>query len=183
MTTRAVHWHEGMFIRPQHFQAAQRHWAGLVQRGGRCDVHYNWGLRALDLDADALADHRAVVRSLRARLRDGTLVAAPEDGAVPALDLRGAFPPGGGATTLLLAVPVLHLGRPTAAAGAAAARYRVDTAELEDENTGANPQAVQTRRLNLRLLLEGDDLAGHEVLPLARLRRSARAEATPELDP
>jgi type VI secretion system protein ImpJ len=187
MTTRAVHWHEGMFIRPQHFQAAARHAAGLLGRAARWGVHHNWGLRALDLDADALADHTALVRSLRARLRDGALVAVPEDGPLPPLDLRGAFGPGGGAATLLLAVPVLRLGRPNAAAAAAAAadgaRYLVDAAELEDENTGGNPQAVHTRRLNLRLVLEGQDAAGCEVLPLARLRRSERAEATPELDP
>ena len=31
MTTRAVHWHEGMFLRPHHFNAAQQHW----DAGGR----------------------------------------------------------------------------------------------------------------------------------------------------
>src|SRR5262245_6920776 len=110
MTTRAVHWHEGMFIRPQHFQAAQRHWAHLADRGSRFDVHYNWGLRALDLDLEALGNSRAVVRSLRARLRDGTLVSVPEDGLLPALDLKPAFERES-AVTLYLAVPVLHLGR------------------------------------------------------------------------
>jgi type VI secretion system protein ImpJ len=178
MTTRAVHWHEGMFIRPQHFQAAQRSWAGLVQRAGRWDVHHNWGLRALDLDPDALGNSLAVVRSLAARLRDGTLVEVPHDGELAPLDLRGALG-GGGSTTLLLGVPVLRLGRPNAAADA---RFAVETADLEDENTGVNPQQVQLRRLNLRLLLDSDDPAGYEVLPIARLQRSARADAAPELD-
>jgi type VI secretion system protein ImpJ len=183
MTTRAVHWHEGMFIRPQHFQTAQRYWAHLVDRNERWDVHYNWGLRALDLDLDALANYRGVVRSLRARLRDGTLVSVPEDGPLPELDLKAAFERGSTAT-LYLGVPVLHLGRGNVSGDGPAddARYVVDTQELEDENTGVNPQAVQVRLLNARLLLSSQDHTGYEVLPLARVQKSARAEATPELD-
>src|SRR5438045_3612479 len=70
MTTRAVHWHEEMFLRPHHFQAAQRHWRHLADRGEKWDLQYNWGLRAIDLDLDALGNYRFVVRSLEARLRD-----------------------------------------------------------------------------------------------------------------
>ena len=110
MTTRAVHWHEGMFIRPQHFQTAQRYWAHLVDRSGKWDVHYNWGLRSVELDPDALGNYRGRVRSLKARLRDGTLVAIPEDGLLPEIDLKDAFLDGSTAT-LFLAIPVLHLGR------------------------------------------------------------------------
>src|SRR4051812_37544548 len=91
MTTRAVHWHEGMFMRPQHFQAAHRHLAHLTDRGEKWDVHYNWGLRSVELDLDALANYRCVVRSLEARLRDGALVAIPEDGLLAAADLKPAF--------------------------------------------------------------------------------------------
>jgi len=179
MTTRAVHWHEGMFIRPQHFQTAQRDWAYLVDRSEKWDVHYNWGLRAIELDLDALANYRGVVRSLRARLRDGTLLAIPEDGLLPAIDLKEGFT-SESSLTLYLAIPVLHLGR--ANIGADGARFRVDTQELEDENTGVNPQAVQVRLPNVKLLLSNQDHTGYEVLPIARIQKSSRAEATPELD-
>src|SRR5262245_22386414 len=80
MTARLVHWHEGMFLRPHHLQAAQRYWAHQGMLGEKWDLHYNWGLRAIDLDLDALSNYRCVVRQLRARLRDGTLVSIPEDG-------------------------------------------------------------------------------------------------------
>ena len=119
MATRAVHWHEGMFIRPQHFQTAQRYWAHLVERSEQWDVHYNWGLRHIDLDLDALANYRGVVRALKARLRDGTLVSVPEDGELPELDLKAAFERAQ-AATLFLALPVLHLGRANVSADGAA---------------------------------------------------------------
>ena len=45
----AVHWHEGMFLRPQHFQTDQRRLTHLMGRSAKWDCHYNWGLRGLDL--------------------------------------------------------------------------------------------------------------------------------------
>src|SRR5262249_43822056 len=38
------------------------------------------------------------------------------------------------------------------------------------------------RLLNLKLLLSGDDQTGYEVLPLARVEKSPRAEAAPQVD-
>jgi type VI secretion system protein ImpJ len=183
MTTHAVHWHEGMFLRPHHFQTARRHGTEAAGRGDKWAQHYNWGLRAVELDLDALANYRGVVRVLHARLRDGTPVAVPEDGALAPVDLRGAFERSG-PVTLYLAVPVLHLGRANVAAegDGESARYLLDTLELEDENTGASAQTVQVRRLNARLLLSTQEPAGYDLLPLARMEKSSRAEAVPQLD-
>ncbi|MBV9122956.1 MAG: type VI secretion system baseplate subunit TssK, partial [Planctomycetes bacterium] len=182
MTVRAVHWYEGMFLRPHHFQAAQRFDTHAVQRGAKWDLHYNWGLRSIELDLDALANSRLVIRSLQARLRDGTLVAIPEDGDLDALDLKEAFARER-QLTVSLGVPVLHLGKANVADHSGdGARYRLDAQDLEDENTGVNPQSIQVRMLNLRLLLSNQDQAGYELLPIARIEKSARAEATPQLD-
>jgi type VI secretion system protein ImpJ len=172
-----------MFLRPHHFQAAQRHGAHLAGTDEKWDHHYNWGLRAIDLDRDALANYRLVIRSLRARLRDGTLVSIPEDGVLPAVDLRPALE-NVPAVTALLAVPVLNIGRANVAAdhGAEGGRYLLETQNLEDENTGLNPQPVELRRLNVRLLLDTQDHAGYEVLRLARVEKSAKADAVPQLD-
>jgi type VI secretion system protein ImpJ len=41
---------------------------------------------------------------------------------------------------------------------------------------------VQVRLLNVRLLLSTDDLGGYEVVPVARVEKSQRAEAVPQLD-
>lgn len=183
MTARAVHWYEGMFLRPHHFQAENRHLAHVLNRGEKWDQHYNWGVRAVDLDLEALANYRLVVRSLEARLPDGTLIALPEDGTVPAIELKAAFEKAN-SVTVFLAVPVVRLGRANVATGRTGdgARYLVDSQELEDENTGVNPQPIQVRLMNLRLLLSNQDHTGYEVLPIARLEKSPRAEAVPQLD-
>lgn len=179
-----VHWHEGMFLRPHHFQAAARHQAQTQSWGSKWDLHHNWGLRAIELDEDAIANHRLVIRSLRARLRDGTLVSVPEDGVLPTIDLKPAFERDRVAM-VYLGVPSLAPGRPNAASNlseAEGARYLVATRQIEDENTGVNPQPVMTRSLNLKLLLASQDQTGYEVLPILRVAKSTRAEATPELD-
>jgi type VI secretion system protein ImpJ len=172
-----------MFLRPHHLQAAQRHWAHVGQLGEKWDLHYNWGLRAVDLDLDGIANYRCVVRSLKARLRDGTLVSIPEDGTLPALDLKPVFEREN-VVTIYLGVPVLQLGRANVSTNGRAdgARYLLDSQELEDENTGLNPQPIQVRLLNLRLLTSNDDQAGYEILPIARLQKSAQTDAVPELD-
>ena len=185
MTTRAVHWHEGMFLRPQHFNADRRHAEQLGSLGGRWDHHYNWGLRSIEIDRSALANNRLVVRSLRARMRDGALVSIPEDGVPQVIDLKAAFA-GTESVTAYLAAPIHRPGKVNVApkGGAAEdARYLVETQQAEDENTGSNPQPLKVRLLNFRLLLSTQDHSGYEVLPIARVRRSPRAEATPELDP
>ncbi len=183
MPTRAVHWHAGMFLRPQHFQTAQRYAQETASRGDKWDLQYNWGLRSIDLDQEALGNHRFVVRGLEARLCDGTMVAVPEDCTLPPFDLKSAFEKSN-RVTVYLAVPSMHTGRANVAKNGTAGttRYLVETEEMEDENSGGNPQALDLRRLNVRLVASGQDTSGYELLPIARLEKSARAEATPQLD-
>ena len=50
MTARAVHWHEGMFLRPHHLQTATRHVQQQANLSSQWDVHYNWGIRRLEID-------------------------------------------------------------------------------------------------------------------------------------
>jgi type VI secretion system protein ImpJ len=183
MAARAVHWYEGMFLRPHHFLAAQRHTSHLANLNEKWDQHYNWGLRSIELDRNALSNYRFVVRSLEARLRDGSLVSVPDDGVLPPLDLKDAFEPGKD-LMVYLGLPVLKPGRANVANGGTTegVRYVLDTLQMEDENTGVNPQPLKVRLLNLKLLLSNQDLSGYEVIPIARVKRSARAEGTPEVD-
>ena len=184
MATPAVHWFQGMFLRPQHFQMAQRYEAGQRDRGARWDLHYNWGLRSLELNAAALANHRLVLQSLQARLRDGTLVSLPDDAPSPALDL-GEPLERDRSLKLFLALPSLRLGRANLAepGQAEGGRYLVDTLEIEDENDGLHPQPLQTRRLNVQVFLSTrEDYPGYEVLPIGSIVKSADADAVPHLD-
>jgi type VI secretion system protein ImpJ len=173
-----------MFLRPQHLQAAQRYEASQRDRAAKWDLHYNWGLRSLELNATALTNQRLVLQSLKARLRDGTLVSLPEDATPPALDLQGPLQRDR-SLKVFLALPSLRLNRANLAEPGQAdgGRYLVDTLEIEDENSGLNPQSLEMRRLNVKVLLSTqDDHPGYEVLPIGVIEKSADADALPRLD-
>lgn len=183
MTARAVHWHEGMFLQPHQYQAEHRYLTARAHRATSWPTHHVWGLRTVQIDTDALANNRLVVRSLEGVFRDGTPIAVPEDGLLPTLELKGLFEPGQ-PLTVYLALPALNLGKSNVAEVEADpnARYRLDTQELEDENTGVNPQPIRVRLHNLRLLVGDQDQTGFATLPLVRLVKSALANAPPEVD-
>jgi type VI secretion system protein ImpJ len=177
MNRPAVHWYEGMFLRPQQFQAAARHVDQLSARQARCDQAYYWGLRKLQIDPDALSAQRFVVRALEARLRDGTIITLPDDSTELSLDLREPFQLGR-EVDIHLAVPKFRPGQPNVEAGGPS-RFQTFTQEMEDENTGVNPQPIAFRRLNVLLMHGQEEMAGYETLHIAHLDKSDRAEAVP----
>jgi type VI secretion system protein ImpJ len=183
MISQPVHWHEGMFLRPQHFQASQRHVLDTVRQHIQWDQHYCWGLRRFRLDADALANNRFVVPELAARLRDGTLIDFPRDGSLPEKDIRSILRDRPSAT-MYIAVPRVEMHRASVSDNASVngTRYRIENLQVEDENTGLNARTIQVRRLNVTALTDADDHAGYEVLPLCRIRRGDHADGIPECD-
>jgi type VI secretion system protein ImpJ len=181
--SRSVHWYEGMFLRPQHFQAADRS-AGDALKDSEDWLHpFNWGLRSVEFDRDAIANYSISLRECEARFKDGTKVSIPSDGAVDPVELKGALA-ASGAVTVSLAVPTFQVGRANVEAVPTAdgPRFWVEDQEVNDENTGSNDESIQFRRVRARLLLSNQDHTGYEVLPLARIERSAQLEAPPQLD-
>jgi type VI secretion system protein ImpJ len=183
MPSGEVHWYEGMFLRHHHFLTERRQTVRLMQLDEKWTLHHNWGLRSIRLNTDALTNFRFSVTALEARLRDGTLIGVPDAGPLPELDLKPALE-SNRKVTVHLGVPVLKSNHPNVAADGPSdgMRYYVITQDLEDENLGVSPQPIALRRLNLKLLLSTENLAGYETVPIARIEKSERAEATPQLD-
>ena len=178
-----VYWHEGMFLRPHHFLAEHRGQSRIHALDAKWTLHHNWGLRSIQINTDALGTFRFSVSSLRARMRDGTLVEIPEDGTLADVDLKAALERNR-RVTVHLAVPVLKSGQPNVSetGPAEGVRFHLVTPPLDDENIGVNPQPITLRKLNFKLLLSTDNLGGYETLAIARVEKSERAEATPQLD-
>jgi type VI secretion system protein ImpJ len=194
-----VHWREGLFLRPHHFQAADRHWSELIQTSQRWDRPYGYGLQAFEFSPEALANGHLEVRTVRARMRDGTLIdlesgqepdrVSLKDGtaepARPRADLGRSFETES-VVRVYLAVPKLKLGLKNVAASesgdGAAARFSGVRSALQDEDLGGNDQEVELRRLNVEIRLSTQDLSGYEVLPIAQVRRAGDSQAVPRLD-
>jgi type VI secretion system protein ImpJ len=178
-----VHWYEGMFLRPQHFQAADRYWAENLDTSEKWDHEYNYGLRSFEISSEALGNYQLQVNSCQARLRDGTLIDLGTGQEPDRIDLKDAFE-AESTIRVFLAVPKLQLGRANVAAGSNADTHRYEGVpqSLQDESRGGNDQDIELRALNVRLMLSTQDLAGFEVLPIAQLERAGQREAVPQLD-
>jgi type VI secretion system protein ImpJ len=201
MSNLPVHWHEGMFLRPQHFQAADRHWADALRQSEYWDHEYNYGLREVEISSEAIANYHVQLTRCQCRMRDGTQVSL-EPGNEPdrvelkpaleeteamflKVDLKEAFERDP-VVRVFLAVPKLKLGSANVAIpgnGAAGTnRFVPEPRELADESSGGNDQPIQLRKLNARLLLSTQDTSGYELLPIAQIKRAGEGEALPVLD-
>jgi type VI secretion system protein ImpJ len=178
-----VHWSEGLFLRPQHFQAAERYWAETVASGEQWDHQYNYGLRAIEISHEAIGNYQFQVNLCHARLKDGTLVALEPGQEMDRLDLKEAFEKES-TVKVFLAVPKLKMGTANVAVGGngSKARFGEVKQSVQDESFGGNDQELQFRTLNVRMLLSTQDLSGYEVLPIAQLERSGAREAAPQID-
>jgi type VI secretion system protein ImpJ len=192
-----VHWYEGLFLRPHHLQAADRYWTELLHTSSRWNCAYDYGLYAFEFSKEALANHQIDVQTLKARLRDGTIVDLELGQQPDRLDLKQSI---GEVSTLVaqldeafehestirvyLAVPKLKLGRNNCATREqdGSTRYFETRLMLADENRGGHEQEIQLRELSIKLVLSTQDLTGLELLPIAQIKRASEGEASPALD-
>ena len=182
-----VHWSEGLFLRPHHFQASDRHWMEAANTSHQWGNHYHYGIRALELSPEAIANSQLQIDVCHARMKDGTIITLDAGQTPGRVDLKQAFADED-SVLVYLAVPKLKMGRGNvAAAGTSAdeARNRrfVEVKEpMQDESRGGGDQEIPLRALNVKLLLSSDDLEGHELLPIVRINRAGQKEAAPQID-
>ncbi len=192
MRNQAINWTEGMFLRPQHFQAADRHLIELVATADRLDHAWYHGCQRLEINEEALANFQFELLHCLARLHDGTIVSI-DSGRTDRVDLRHAVRgtkdlrdalAADERVTVYLAVPGFAEGRANVSTdnGEAPTRYVAFELERDDESAGGNRQILSFRDHNVRILLSTQDLQGYDCLPLCRLIRSTDGE-TPRLDP
>src|SRR5215210_3341367 len=86
-----VHWSEGMFLRPQHFQAADRYWSELLHASQSWQNHYHYGIHSVEVSPEALANYQVQVAQLHARMKDGSVVVLDSGREPDRVDLKDAF--------------------------------------------------------------------------------------------
>jgi type VI secretion system protein ImpJ len=179
-----VAWSEGMFLRVQHFQQADRWTERLVRMTTRELAAYPWGVAEIGIDRSALAIGQFALSNLRGILPDGTLFEAPIDADLPPpLDLDETVKN----ATIYLGLPARRPGKADVAmnGGASSAGVRVVASHYEapDSNVETDFMApIDVGRLKLRYLKSGDELAGYELIGLARVIE-VRSDKAVILDP
>lgn len=162
-------WLEAMFIRPQHFQQADRHTAWQIDSRVRAAAPHAWGWAGLSIDRNLLRQGQFALTGGRGVLPDGTPFDLSEPGALP----PAREVPGDLADRLVhLTLPVAQRGQPEVEQENRTARYR--PAEIEVDDT-ASPNGVtapvKVGRPAFRLSFEGESLDGLTSLGCARIER------------
>jgi len=178
-----VHWSEGLFLRPQHFQAADRYWSETLQTSEQWDHQYNYGVRKIELSAEAIANNQFQVNVCHARMKDGTLIALDAGQEPDRVDLKEAFA-SETVVRVYLAVPKLKMGSVNVASESnpGKSRYVESKRSTQDETSGGNDQEIQHRAPNVCLLLSTQETAGYDLLPIAQIQRAGEKEAAPRVD-
>jgi type VI secretion system protein ImpJ len=192
-----VHWSEGLFLRPHHFQAMERSSAERLAITTEAIDPCSYGIVHLEIDATALANRKIALRRCQARLRDGTLVWLEQGEEPHRVDLRDACAQLVSLNTAIdealaavdtirvyLAVPRFDPTSANVAPPGQADRARdlLFRQTVQDDTSGGNDQEVEFRRINVQLKLSTEDLSGFELLPIAQIRRAGNREAAPEID-
>ncbi|WP_448953482.1 type VI secretion system baseplate subunit TssK [Labrys neptuniae] len=179
-----VAWSEGMFLRVQHFQQADRWTERLVRATTRELAAYPWGIAEIGIDRGALAIGQFALSNLRGTLPDGTPFEAPFDTDLPPpLDLDEGIKN----TIIYLGLPARRPGRADIAVNGGASspgvRFVASHYEAPDANVETDFMApIDVGRLSLRYLKSGDDVAGYELIGLARIIE-VRSDKAVLLDP
>lgn len=175
-----VHWFEGMFLRPQHFQAADRYHAEQLTTAIRWQNAYAYGIHKITLQADALGAYAFQVNHLNLVTREGELIDVSSSPL--RISLKEALTKGS-SVTVVLAIPKYQSTRPNVmSASSPLGRYDVSALDIPDENTGVGDTEIRFKHEQIKLALSTDNLDGYDTLPLARIKRGAGDEALPALD-
>lgn len=192
-----VHWSEGLFLRPHHFQALERCWAEKSWASTFATDPCGYGVVSVEIDPTALANRQIQLRSCRARMRDGTIIWLEPGEEPDRLNLGSASVAMEtlsaalddplqqvDAVRVYLAVPRYDPASANVAPPGSNERSRSHLIRkpLQDETAGGNDQEVEFLRLNVSLKVSTEDLSGFELLPIAQVRRAGNREMAPEID-
>ena len=206
MANRPVHWREGMFLGPHHFQLADRQNQLALKESEDWFHPFDWGVASVTFDDVAVANSDVVLLKCRVRFKDGTRVMIPDDVEVDGLpvapprnepdeekqhdfrlklsDAQGDSLTKTGSLLVYLAVPKLQHNRPNVEAQRTPGGPRYTVAEIEapDETTAGREQTVEVLSVSCKLAFSGDNTGGYELLPLARIVRDRKEGAKPRFD-
>jgi len=169
----SIYFSEGLFLQPHHLQLLQRNVLARITDIRSAVNDFPYGLLESSVSPESLKNLLVKFDHLWAVMPSGLEVRFPQTTELPSLNIKDAFESSTNPITIMLAVPLWYADRANVLEGDADYRiksqYRASELQMPDENSGANPQPIAIRRINARLILDGDDTSDMETLPLLRI--------------
>lgn len=166
-----VAWREGMFLRPQHFQAQDRFFDAQLRARVDSLRPWPWGFTELVVDEDLATLGKFGVTSAAGVMPDGTPFAIPDDMPPPEpLDV----PADARSALISLTLPAQQIGAVEfreASPTAYEARFLVDESETADAfSDDRTTELIEYGRPNLRFGVTRDQTYGRVTLGAVRVR-------------
>lgn len=174
-----VLWGEGLFLRPQHFQRQDAYHEARLFESIQAIEPYNWGVRSLTVDRDALGSNVLRLAELSLVFPDGALYSAPQADQLPPPVALDTLPDGINEFTFYLAMhPVRETGAnytdgSDANGSGFVARYTSEQRPVADHFTDAADADVTFLRTSVKLLAHSEPRDQLLSVPLVRIRRTA----------
>ncbi len=171
-----VVWYEGMTLDPHHLQQWDRSQQGMLEARVRALRPHGWGLSALDIDRERLANGELRLRRCSGILPDGLAFDLPDRDAAPApRNVQDAFEATAERLPVFLTVPAERpSGGNVLLQGAESrreTRFVAESIGVPDENTGADARRVEVAHANLQLRFGGEPLQEYTTLQIAEVVR------------
>ncbi|GHU40653.1 type VI secretion protein [Spirochaetia bacterium] len=167
-----LHWNDGQFLQPHHFQYGQRRNFEYLHQNRQLALPFPWGLIDFELERESLSGGRVVIKRFSAIMNDGTGISMPGNCLLPPLDLTEALKQNPNELTIYLAVPFwseLEANMLDDGEKSEKKMYSTTRKKVRDENSGDNEIPIITRRINAHLVTDLDDNKDMQLLPILKL--------------
>ncbi|MDR0556799.1 MAG: type VI secretion system baseplate subunit TssK [Treponema sp.] len=167
-----LHWNDGLFLQPHHFQYQQRTVAEYARLNRSFFLPYPWGFLNLEFDPEALKGGRVAVKRFSAVMEDGLELSMPGNCILKPLDLSDALRNNPTGLTVYAASPhwsEFEANMADEDAPQEKRLYLTQKKRVRDENSGDNEITLITRRINARLVTDQDDTKDMQLLPILKL--------------
>jgi type VI secretion system protein ImpJ len=176
--TADIHWYEGMFLLPHHHQTATRR-SLMVEREKTTSISpFCWGIVDLHINAAALSGNRVKVDRAVLRLKDGTWLNIPDNAYAAEKSFADNLDKLDESLDIWFAVrrpephrPLVHeLGQETQGMPRT---FVLKENSVADENSGENPQVIQSRLWNVQIEVGDKPGDEYEALKIGELTWSS----------
>lgn len=165
-----VVWHEGLFVKPHHFQQETRHLEYYINQRVNGAGEYLYGFTELEVNNEYLSFGKIAIVRARGVMPDGSVFDIPNETPNPpplaVSDISSVN------QTVYLALPLrsdglLEMQWPGTYARR---RYSTQQVEIKDVHTEEGDHvSLDVAKLNLQLMLERDDRSAFTSIPMARI--------------
>lgn len=134
---RPVYWHEGLFLRPQHFQQHDLFAQTYSYQQTTALQPHAWGIRRLSFVQSALNNQTLEIDRCEAVFADGSLIRFPGNARLPRRSLEGLWDPSGRPMSIYLGLRSIAAGKNNVGSGA--------TPALDADERKASDRLAATR--------------------------------------